>query len=127
LTGDMTAEGMKWLLAINSGFRSSITGNAIRPGVDILVAPHHGHPNGFCSEWFDNTGPTRYFNIVSERTARRGEQSGQTQVDSRYSQREFSLGQNQHDRRMFSTRTDGSVLVWIGQDGTCTYETIANR
>jgi beta-lactamase superfamily II metal-dependent hydrolase len=127
LTGDMTAEGMKWLLAINSGFRSSITGNAIRPGVDILVAPHHGHPNGFCSEWFDNTGPTRYFNIVSERTARPGEQSGQTQVDSRYSQREFSLGQNQHDRRMFSTRTDGSVLVWIGQDGTCTYETIANR
>jgi len=127
LTGDMTAEGMKWLLAIDSGLRSSIAGNVIKPGVDILVTPHHGHANGFCSEWFSVSGPTRYFNIVSERSARPGEKPGQTRVDSRYSQPEYSLGQNQHDRRMFSTRTDGSVLVWIQADGTCTYETITNR
>ncbi len=124
LAGDMTADGMKWLLAISAALRSSIAGNAIKPGVDILVAPHHGHPNGFCSEWFSITGPTRYFNIVSERADRPGEQPGQTKVDTRYSQPQFSLGQNQHGRRMFSTRRDGSVLVWIEPDGTCKYETI---
>ena len=127
LTGDITAEGLRWLLAINHRLRAAVSGNIVTPGVDIFVAPHHGHANGFCTEWFRTTGPTRYFNIVSERATRPGELSGQTRVDTRYSQIEFSLGQNEHNRRMFSTRTDGNILVWIQPDGTCTYETFPSR
>jgi len=126
LTGDITAEGLRWLLAIDPELRAAVSGNIVSPRVDILVAPHHGHANGFCTEWFGTTGPTRYFNIVSERAARPGEPPGQTRVDTRYSQAEFSLGQNEHSRRMFSTRTDGNILVWIQPDGRCTYETFPN-
>jgi len=125
LMGDITGDGLRWLLAINPALRAAVSGNAVSPGVDILVASHHGHPNGFSSDWFRTTGPTRYFNIVSERAARPGEPPGQTRVDSRYSQAAFSLGQNQDNRRMFSTRRDGNILVRIQPDGTCNYETFA--
>lgn len=123
LTGDITGEGLRWLLAISPDLRTAVSGNATNPGVDILVAPHHGHASGFCAEWFQMTGPARYFNLVSERSARPREQAGQTRIDGRYSQAESSLGHNQDNRRMFSTRADGNVLVWIRPDGSCTYET----
>lgn len=126
LTGDITAVGLQWLLAICPALRAAVSGDASMPGVDIFVAPHHGHTNGFCTTWFQTTGPTRFFNVISERARGPNEQPGQTAVDSRYSQPQFSLGLNQHQRRMFSTRSDGNVLVWVDADGACRYETIGN-
>ncbi len=77
ITGDMTTQGMDWLLATSHGLRTAIAGNAISPGIDILISPHHGHQNAFCTTWFNTTGPTRFFNIVSERFPRAGESPGQ--------------------------------------------------
>lgn len=123
ITGDMTTQGMEWLLATSQGLRTAIRGNAVSPGVDILITPHHGHQNAFCTEWFSVTGPTRFFNIVSERAPRTDEAPGHTYVDSRYSESRFSLGLNDDRRRMFSTRQDGNILMTIEKDGRCTYET----
>lgn len=126
ITGDISTRGMEWLLVTSHGLRTAISGNTISPGIDILIAPHHGHQNAFCTEWFNITGPTRFFNIVSERSPRANESPCQTNVDSRYSDSRFSLGRNDDGRRMFSTRQDGNILVTIEQDGRCIYETFGS-
>lgn len=129
-TGDMEAEGMDKLLELSPrGLGKDIVaftdlfGNPVG-GVDFLVAPHHGHPSGFSSTWFRWTGPTRRFNLVSERRRRSGEEQRQTQVDSRYSQPEFSFGWDREERRMISTRSDGHLHVWITDDGKWGWEAL---
>jgi competence protein ComEC len=47
LAGDMEKEGMVLLLNNNPDFRSELK------GVNILIAPHHGHRSGFCTELFE--------------------------------------------------------------------------
>lgn len=126
ITGDMTTQGMESLLGTSPELRTAIAGTTIMPGVDILIAPHHGHQNGFSPVWFNLAGPTKFFNIVSERSQRPNESPGQTNVDSRYSDIGFSLGLNHDGRRMFSTRQDGNILVRIESNGNCTYETFGS-
>jgi len=127
ITGDMTTTGMDWLLAFNNGLRNAIAKRSDNlPGVDLLICPHHGHPSGFSSRWFEVAGPTKIFNIVSERNARPNENQNQTRVDSRYSDSQYSLAQNDESRRMFSTRTDGHIFILIDDHGRVTYDAFQN-
>jgi hypothetical protein len=79
--------------------------------------PHHGHSSGFCSSWFEKAGPTKIFNIASERRELPKEDDSRVKVDSRYSQEAYCLGNNREGRRLVSTKSDGHIYVGIGDDG----------
>lgn len=100
LAGDMEKEGMVLLLKENPTFRSQLK------GVNILVAPHHGHKTSFCTELFDATGQV---DIVLASMM-----SGDTFVDTRYSDANYVRGIRDQDgsvKRMLTTRTYGAMTV----------------
>ena len=120
ILGDNETEGINALLAAHPQLRAEIArrpsgGGGLASGMDFLVAPHHGHSSAFSTNWFQITGPTTMFNIVSERSADWGEDASRVAVDPRYSAPEFSQAQNREGRRMVSTRRDGHVLISIDQ------------
>ena len=110
--GDIETVGLQELLKQEPGL-----GLEILFGVDFLVASHHGHPSGFAAEWFGLSGPTRVFNIVSERRRRPGEAATSTRVDSRYSTAACSAAGNREGRRTVSTKQDGDIEVTIFDNG----------
>ena len=100
LAGDMEKEGMALLLKKNSTFRSEVK------GVNILIAPHHGHRTGFCTELFDAMGQV---NVVIASMM-----SGDTYVDTRYSNSQYVRGISFDDnttKRLLTTRTHGAITV----------------
>ena len=50
-TGDLESVGWEWLIAHDHDFLQTI-----KCGVDILIAPHHGHKSGFPKALFDIIG-----------------------------------------------------------------------
>jgi len=84
---------------------------------DILIPPHHGHKNGFPSDWIAKVGKPHVSIIsVQERDA---------SVDSRYSSPEFARGVriNGEVRNRLTTRSDGNILVemWHSDNGSPTW------
>lgn len=117
LNGDIESEGMVALLNESQNLR-----NDISSGVHFYLTPHHGHTSSFSSEWFNIAGPTKILNIASERRKRPGESDSMTNVDSRYSQENYCLGQNNERRRMISTKSDGHLRIWVNSEGKWNWE-----
>lgn len=106
ITGDLESDGME-------GTLSSKDFCASAKGTDILIPPHHGHTNGFPSEWVAKVGKP-HFSVISV-------QERDQHVDGRYSTPEFARG-IQFDgktRYRLTTRSDGNIAVemWYGSDG----------
>ncbi len=79
-------------------------------GVDVLVAPHHGHKSGYSYALMLPTNPKLVLTSVS---------SKDPSVDSRYSSDEITGVQiNGQVRRQLTTRTDGHIRVSIPQTST---------
>jgi len=104
LAGDLEEEGWTELLCEQS-FRAALS------GTNILVASHHGHKSGFCSQALTAMG---YPDVVLVSAG-----DGDQHVDSQYSSPQFVRGINVGDRfrRMLSTRQDGSVIIQISENG----------
>lgn len=106
LAGDMQKEGMALLLKNNPTFKSELR------NVNVLVAPHHGHRSGFCTELFDAIGQVDI--VVASMM------SGDNYVDTRYSDGDYVRGiedENGTVRRMLTTRTYGSMTIESRQGG----------
>lgn len=100
LCGDMEAEGMSLLLEVNPHFASELK------GVNVLIAPHHGHTSGFSTDLFAAMGQVDVV-IASMMT-------GDANVDSRYSDGKYVKGIHFGDgkiRRLLTTRTYGAITV----------------
>jgi hypothetical protein len=96
----MEKEGMALLLQSNPNFKSELK------GVNVLVAPHHGHRTGFCTELFDAMGQV---DIVIASMM-----SGDNFVDTRYSDSQYVKGIPFDDittKRLLTTRTHGAITV----------------
>ncbi len=117
LNGDIECEGMCALLQQEPGLCTTI-----RSGVDFYLAPHHGHGSGFCSSWFHKAGPTKIFNIASERRKLPNEDDSRVKVDSRYSQEAYCKGADPEGRRLLATKSDGHIHVGIDHDGKWSWE-----
>ena len=78
----------------------------------ILIPPHHGHKNGFPTEWVEKMGKP-FVSIISV-------QERDKSVDSRYNSSDFAKGVpfGGETRYSLTTRKDGSILVtmWYGTD-----------
>jgi beta-lactamase superfamily II metal-dependent hydrolase len=119
--GDNESEGLDALLAARPALRNEVGlqrtgGGCTIGGVNFLIAPHHGHSSGFCTNWFQLTGPTKMLNVVCERTAGPHEDTSRVAIDSRYSSPMFSSAQNREQRRMVSTRSDGHIFITVDQN-----------
>lgn len=100
LCGDMEKEGMALLLEENPWFRSAVS------GVSVLVAPHHGHRTGFCTELFEAMGCVEV--VIASMM------SGDVYVDNRYSDDKYVRGIPFDDRttkKLLTTRTHGAITV----------------
>jgi beta-lactamase superfamily II metal-dependent hydrolase len=85
---------------------------AVAAGTDILIAPHHGHSNGFCQKWATVMGEP-YITLISV-------QERDQHVDGRYRNGSFAKGVNLDGkvRQTLTTRQDGNVFVRMYyQDG----------
>jgi beta-lactamase superfamily II metal-dependent hydrolase len=79
-------------------------------GAYILVAPHHGHTNGFCQDWISSVGKP-YLTMISV-------QERDQHVDPRYSNGTFAKGVevDGKPRQRLTTRLDGNILVSMYYD-----------
>jgi len=88
-TGDIMDEGMKYLIENKPTFKERLTNE----GIDFLVTPHHGLTTSFPSSLFETIKNNKVkLNIISEKKVAKEETENRSDVDSRYSDPEFSEG-----------------------------------
>jgi beta-lactamase superfamily II metal-dependent hydrolase len=105
IAGDLESDGMTGMVGTQSVQDAA-------KATDILIPAHHGHKNGFPTEWVEKMGKP-YVSIISV-------QERDKSVDSRYNSSDFARGIsfNAETRYSLTTRTDGNILVtmWYGTD-----------
>lgn len=108
IAGDLESDGMKAMVASDNVQKEA-------KGTYILIPSHHGHTNGFPTEWVTKMGKP-HVSIISV-------QSRDLSVDSRYSSPDFAQGVKWNSEGKISytltTRSKGHILVQMsyGQSG----------
>jgi len=106
ITGDLESDGMQGTLDTKEFCTDA-------KGTDILIPPHHGHTNGFPTDWVSKVGKP-HVSIISV-------QERDQHVDGRYSKPDFARGVTfgGQTRYRLTTRSDGSIVVEMsyGSDG----------
>ncbi len=112
--GDMEKEGWAWLKENNKNFV-----NTMKKGLDILIAPHHGHKSGFPKEIFELTGNVR---VVIHSKGSEGSIEG-TDVSTQYSSNSDGTIYNslndklEYKGKVLTTRSNGNIYISILPDG----------
>ena len=103
--GDMETAGWEALLK-NPNFKIAVK------DVDFFVVSHHGHESGFSEALFVAMGRKPILNIVSIH-------HNDEHIDDRYRQEAYSIGTkvNGDDRRMLTTRCDGTITIEVDGEG----------
>lgn len=101
IAGDLESDAMSDIVQTQK-FQSSAA------ATDILIPPHHGHKNGFPTDWVSKMGKP-HVSIISV-------QERDQSVDSRYRSSDFATGIRFGDQKRYAltTRADGSVKVLMG-------------
>ncbi len=113
--GDLETEGWEWLAKNDQNFI-----NAMQDGVDILIAPHHGHKSGFPTALFDLAGDVDMV-ILSKASE---SEKDDTDVSTRYAEHARGVKYKSLKSRDYffgktlTTRSNGDVFVEIGDDGS---------
>ena len=111
--GDLEKAGWDWLAEHDNDFIKTM-GN----GLDILIAPHHGHKSGFPSSLFALTGNVK---CVIHSKGSEGNIDG-TDVSSQYSNNSdgviyTSLNDHlQYKAKVLTTRSNGNIFIEIGSE-----------
>lgn len=113
-TGDLETAGWEWLTQHNSHFCS-----LMRQGLDILIAPHHGHESGFPKALFDLTGNVKVI-ILSKDTEASKEKSDVYKNYSNYADGIKYLSFNERESyraKVMTTRSNGNIYIMINEYG----------
>jgi beta-lactamase superfamily II metal-dependent hydrolase len=104
--GDMETAGWDALLTKYPSFKEAVK------NIDFFIVSHHGHMSGFSEALFAAMGKKPILNIVSIH-------NNDEHIDARYSQEAYASGTeiNGKLRRMLTTRTDGSIVVNVSDEG----------
>lgn len=113
-TGDLETPGWDWLANNNPLFSL-----LMKQGIDVLIAPHHGHDSGFPKALFDLTGNVRTI-ILSKDTEASKEGSDVYSGYSNYAN--GVLYYNANDKRNYygkvlTTRSNGNIYITVDTDG----------
>ena len=118
--GDLETSGWDWLVANNEDFR-----NTMKQGINILVAPHHGHKSGFPKSLFDLTGNV---DVIIHSKGSEGNIEG-TNVASQYTNyangviyKTLNNG-NHYKGNVLTTRSNGNIFIEINNNGNLFYWT----
>ena len=108
-TGDLESAGWEWLIAHDHDFVQTI-----KCGVDILIAPHHGHKSGFPKALFDIIGNVK---MVIHSKDSEADKDG-TDVASQYSNYASGviyrvINGGKHQGRVVTTRSNGNICIEI--------------
>lgn len=112
-TGDMENEGWDWICKNDAEFIATM-----RKGIDILIAPHHGHSSGFPTPLFDLTGNVR---LIIHSKGSEGNIDG-TDVSTQYSNKAdgvtyTSINNNlQYTGKVLTTRSNGNIYIQVYSD-----------
>lgn len=110
LGGDLETAGWEWLIENNSDFVTTVTG-----GVNIYIAPHHGHKSAYSSELFGLIGNVDVVIHSKGSEAKKDE----TDVSSAYT--EWCDGvtytnlndQEDYSGKVLTTRSNGSIFIQV--------------
>jgi beta-lactamase superfamily II metal-dependent hydrolase len=109
-SGDMESPGWDWLVEHNSSFVETVKG-----GIDILIAPHHGHKSGFPTSLFELIGNVK---CVIHSKGSEGNIEG-TDVSTQYSDKSDGVSyKNLNDKCMYkgkvlTTRSNGNIYIQV--------------
>lgn len=106
----METAGWEWLAENNSHFST-----LMRNGVDVLVAPHHGHDSGFPKALFNLTGNVKTI-ILSKDSEASKEGSDVYSGYSNYADgvNYYNLSDNKsYTGKVLTTRSNGNVYILV--------------
>ena len=106
LPGDISKEGMKYLIENDNEFYNILSNE----GIDFLVAPHHGLQTSFSEDLFNAIlGKKTRLNIISEKIREENSDENRSDVDGRYYKSDYSTGEN--DLYQYGIKTSGGHIV----------------
>ncbi|MCK5413271.1 MAG: hypothetical protein KAI57_02745 [Candidatus Pacebacteria bacterium] len=113
--GDLEKAGWDWLAKNDQDFIDTM-----KNGIDILIAPHHGHKSGFPTSLFDLTGNVK-ISILSKASE---SEKDDTDVSSQYTQYSDGISyKNINDKQQYfadgilTTRSNGNIFLRIDENG----------
>ncbi|MDR2407773.1 MAG: hypothetical protein LBE13_06645 [Bacteroidales bacterium] len=118
--GDMETPGWEWLASNDSDFV-----NTMKSGVNILIAPHHGHKSGFPKSLFDLTGNV---DVIIHSKGSEGNIEG-TDVASQYTNYAYGIvyetlnNKNYYKGNVLTTRSNGNIFIEIHNNRNVNYWT----
>lgn len=118
--GDLEYNGWNWLAQNNNDFVQTV-----KEGIDILIAPHHGHKSGFPKSLFDLCGSVR---VVIHSKGSEGNIEG-TNVSTQYNVYTTGIEYQTLNNKLFysanilTTRSNGTIYFKINSDGTLKFWT----
>ena len=111
-SGDLETAGWDWLAKNNELFKSLMKG-----GLDVLVAPHHGHDSGFPKALFDLTGNVKTI-ILSKDTEANKEGTDVYTGYSNYAEgvNYYNiLDKSMYEGKVLTTRSNGNIYIFVDQ------------
>ncbi len=108
--GDMESAGWEWLIENDKSFLETV-----KKGVDVLIAPHHGHKSGFPNALFDHIPNVK---CVIHSKGSEGNIEG-SDVSNKYSEKaDGIIYKNLNDKKMYNakvltTRSNGDIYIEI--------------
>jgi hypothetical protein len=118
--GDLETPGWDWLAANNEDFK-----NTMRKGINILIAPHHGHKSGFPKSLFDLTGNV---DTIIHSKGSEGNIEG-TDVASQYTNYANGIiyktlnNESCYKGSVLTTRSNGNIFIEIDNNGNTNFWT----
>lgn len=108
-TGDLESAGWEWLIEHDQDFVQTI-----KYGVDILIAPHHGHKSGFPKALFDVIGNVKM--VIHSKDSEAGKDG--TDVATQYSNYACGAVYNvingtPREGKVLTTRSNGNICIEI--------------
>jgi hypothetical protein len=96
----------------------------MKSGLNILIAPHHGHKSGFPKSLFDLTGKV---NVIIHSKGSEGSIEG-TDVASQYTNYAYGINykspNNENYRgNVLTTRSNGNIFIDINNYGNANFRT----
>ncbi len=108
--GDLETAGWDWFAEHNTCFS-----NLMENGLDVLVAPHHGHDSGFPKTLFDLTGNVKTIILSKDsETTKEG-----TDVFTGYSNYAEGVSyynisdKNMYEGKVLTTRSNGNIYIFV--------------